>query len=124
MTPPRTTAEPAGDERMRQLQAARDALSYVFDPELEVDLVNLGLVYGIEHDADGTVVLMLTLTTPECPLTDQIEQDIDFHLRHVVPAYHISWVWIPRWHEGLITEEGRDMLLTAGYRVSVRKFGL
>ncbi|KAB1641477.1 metal-sulfur cluster assembly factor [Microbacterium sp. YY-03] len=124
MTPPRTTAEPAGDERMRQLQAARDALSYVFDPELEVDLVNLGLVYGIEHDADGTIVLTLTLTTPECPLTHRIEQDIDFHLKHVVPAYRISWVWIPRWHEGLITEEGRDMLLTAGYRVSVRKFGL
>ncbi|PKY69758.1 metal-sulfur cluster biosynthetic enzyme [Brevibacterium ravenspurgense] len=124
MTSTETPADHVDIAQAGQLQAVRDALSYVFDPELEVDIVNLGLVYGIEHDADGTVALSLTLTTPECPLTDRIEQDIDFHLRHIVPAHRITWVWTPRWHEGLITEEGREMLLVVGYRVSVRRFGV
>lgn len=124
MVPHQDSAEQARDEQSAQLQIVRDALCYVFDPELEVDIVNLGLVYGLDCDADGTVVITLTLTTPECPLTDQIERDIDFHLRHIVPAHRIAWVWAPRWHEGLITEEGREMLLMSGYRVSVRRFGL
>ncbi|WP_347125494.1 iron-sulfur cluster assembly protein [Microbacterium sp. SY138] len=101
-------------------QAVWDALTYVFDPELEVDIVNLGLVYGVERREDGAYALTLTLTTPECPLTDTIEREIDFHLAHLGVEYRIDWAWSPRWHEGLVTAEGRDMLLAVGYRVSPR----
>ncbi|WP_223628209.1 metal-sulfur cluster assembly factor [Microbacterium sp. EST19A] len=93
-----------------------DALYYVMDPELGIDVVNLGLVYGVEFDGD-IPTLRMTLTSAGCPLTDVIEDSVAEALDGVVDAFRIDWVWMPPWSPERISEEGRDMLEALGFRV-------
>ncbi|WP_341359064.1 metal-sulfur cluster assembly factor [Georgenia sp. M64] len=108
-----------GDGRTEEevLQLLVDALLYVFDPELGIDIVNLGLVYDVSIEGGDTAIISMTLTTPACPLTAQLEHDIELQLRDVIPHHRIAWVWSPPWNTALITPDGRDMLAAIGIRV-------
>jgi len=94
-----------------------EALKEVVDPELGVNVVDLGLVYGVTVDDDGDVTLDMTLTTPACPLTDQLEWGAQTALADIAKSVTINWVWLPPWTLDKITEDGREQLRYIGFNV-------
>ena len=86
------TSDPVPDQIIKALQD-------VIDPELGIDLVNLGLIYGVDMTAEGVVTVRMTLTTMGCPITDVLQQMIDSALRKVegVKKVQIEVVWEPAW---------------------------
>ena len=93
----------------------REALHQVIAPELGIDVVDLGLVYGIEIDKLGRAIITMTLTTPACPLTDLIEDECASTLAGLVEEFRIDWTWQPRWTMDKITPDGRDQLAALGF---------
>ncbi|MCG2804299.1 MAG: metal-sulfur cluster assembly factor [Propionicimonas sp.] len=89
----------------------------VVDPELGVNVVDLGLVYGVTIDVGNDAVIDMTLTSPTCPLTDQIEYNTQLALEGLVNSATINWVWLPAWSLEMITEDGREQLRSIGYNV-------
>ncbi len=94
-----------------------EAMRDVVDPELMVNVVDLGLVYGIHLDDDNNCTIDMTLTSPTCPLTDRLEFDTEMALDGLVNSVAINWVWLPPWTLDNITEEGREQLRAIGYNV-------
>ena len=94
-----------------------EAMKDVVDPELMVNVVDLGLLYGVQIDDEGNVTLDMTLTSPTCPLTDRLEFDTEMALDGLVNSVAINWVWLPPWTLDNITEEGREQLRAIGYNV-------
>ncbi|ARD42719.1 metal-sulfur cluster assembly factor [Actinomyces gaoshouyii] len=97
--------------------AIEEALRDVIDPELGINVVDLGLLYGVSFDPDGTVVLDMTLTTAACPLTDVIEEQAQQTLALIADKVRIQWVWLPPWGPDKITPEGREQLRALGFNV-------
>ncbi len=93
----------------------REAMHQVIDPELGIDVIDLGLVYGIEIDELGRAIITMTLTTPACPLTDLIEDECATTLAGLVEEFRIDWTWQPRWTTDKITPEGREQLAALGF---------
>jgi len=94
-----------------------EALKDVVDPELGINVVDLGLIYGVTVDNDNTATLDMTLTSAACPLTDEIEDQTRASLDGVVDDFRINWVWMPPWGPDKITDEGREMLRALGFNV-------
>jgi metal-sulfur cluster biosynthetic enzyme len=94
-----------------------EAMRDVVDPELGINVVDLGLVYGIDVDDDGVATLDMTLTSAACPLTDVIEDQTSAALDGLVPDFRINWVWLPPWGPDKITDEGREQLRALGFNV-------
>ncbi len=94
-----------------------EALKDVVDPELGINVVDLGLIYGVLVDSDNTATIDMTLTSAACPLTDEIEDQIKAALDGVVEDFRINWVWMPPWGPDKITDEGREMLRVIGFNV-------
>ncbi|WP_194949546.1 metal-sulfur cluster assembly factor [Actinomyces trachealis] len=97
--------------------AVEEALRDVIDPELGINVVDLGLLYGVNIEPDGTVVLDMTLTTAACPLTDVIEEQAAQALALIADNVRIQWVWLPPWGPDKITPEGREQLRALGFNV-------
>ncbi|WP_067812046.1 metal-sulfur cluster assembly factor [Actinomadura kijaniata] len=93
-----------------------EALKDVVDPELGINVVDLGLVYGVDI-SDGVATLDMTLTSAACPLTDVIEDQAHSALEGLVQDVKINWVWLPPWGPDKITDEGRDQLRALGFNV-------
>ncbi|WP_407890906.1 metal-sulfur cluster assembly factor [Lacticaseibacillus sp. N501-2] len=76
-----------------------EALETVIDPELGIDLINLGLIYGVDLDENGKCVVEMTLTTMGCPLTDILDDDIHRALMGIdgIKDVEIHLVWYPAW---------------------------
>ena len=94
-----------------------DALHDVVDPELGINVVDLGLVYGVVVDEDNIAVLDMTLTSAACPLTDVIEDQTRAALDGIVEDFRMNWVWMPPWGPDRITDDGREMLRALGFNV-------
>ncbi|MEU4831777.1 metal-sulfur cluster assembly factor [Streptosporangium sp. NPDC023615] len=107
-----------------------EALKDVVDPELGINVVDLGLIYGLHLDpagegaegADGAAALPvatidMTLTSAACPLTDVIEEQAHSALEGMVSDVKINWVWLPPWGPDKITDEGREQLRMLGFNV-------
>lgn len=93
-----------------------EALKDVMDPELGVNVVDLGLIYDLSWDAENSaLIISMTLTSAGCPLTDVIEEQIAQSLDGIVEAFRITWVWMPPWGPERITEDGRDMMRALGF---------
>ncbi|TCK26764.1 metal-sulfur cluster assembly factor [Pseudonocardia endophytica] len=105
------TASTVGTDRLR------DALFDVIDPDLGVNVVDLGFLYAIESGPDGRVSLRMTLTSPACPLTGVIEDQIRAALvdTGLATAVDVEWVFVPAWTPARITEDGRDQLSAIGF---------
>jgi metal-sulfur cluster biosynthetic enzyme len=95
------------------LEAMRD----VVDPELGINVVDLGLVYGVTIDDDRVATLDMTLTSAACPLTDVIEDQTQVALDGLVSDIRINWVWMPPWGPERISEDGREQLRALGFNV-------
>ena len=99
-----------------------EAMRDVVDPELGINVVDLGLVYGVQIGQDRMVTLDMTLTSAACPLTDVIEEQARAALvgapgSGLVDDIKINWVWMPPWGPDKITEDGREQLRALGFRV-------
>ena len=108
------------DTKPTNVADVEEAMRDVVDPELGINVVDLGLVYGLDLEvADtGTVALIdMTLTSAACPLTDEIEDQTRVALSDVVSDFRINWVWMPPWGPDKITDEGREMLRALGFNV-------
>jgi metal-sulfur cluster biosynthetic enzyme len=114
--------ETAPEELLADLE---EAMRDVVDPELGINVVDLGLVYGLgveksEDDAAGKVaVIDMTLTSAACPLTDVIEDQTHAALvgAGLVNGVKINWVWNPPWGPDKITDDGREQLRALGFTV-------
>ncbi len=98
-------------------EAVLERLRDVVDPELGINVVDLGLVYGLRIDDSNVAVIDLTLTSAACPLTDVIEDQTRAALDGEVDDFVINWVWMPPWGLDRITEDGREMLRALGFNV-------
>ena len=94
-----------------------EALHDVVDPELGINVVDLGLIYGVEVTEDNKAVIDMTLTSAACPLTDVIEDQTKAALNGIVDEFRINWVWMPPWGPDKITDEGRQMLRALGFNL-------
>ena len=94
-----------------------EAMRDVVDPELGINVVDLGLVYGVHIDPDRAVTLDMTLTSAACPLTDVIEDQTYAALADLVSEARINWVWMPPWGPDKITDDGREQLRALGFNV-------
>jgi metal-sulfur cluster biosynthetic enzyme len=103
----------ASAEEQDILEALRD----VVDPELGINVVDLGLVYGVSLDADRVATIDMTLTSAACPLTDVIEDQAQSALDGLVADLRINWVWLPPWGPDKITDDGREQLRALGFNV-------
>ena len=95
-----------------------EALKEVIDPEIGVNIVDLGLIYGLEaSEDDGLLLINMTLTSAGCPLTDILEEQTASALDNVVDAFRINWVWMPPWGPEKITEDGREQMRAIGFAI-------
>jgi metal-sulfur cluster biosynthetic enzyme len=94
-----------------------EAMKDVVDPELGINVVDLGLVYGVSVDEGNIATIDMTLTSAACPLTDVIEDQTRAALLEVVDDFRINWVWMPPWGPDKITDDGREMLRSLGFNV-------
>jgi len=100
-----------------KVEDVEEAMRDVVDPELGINVVDLGLVYGIHVDDDNAVTLDMTLTSAACPLTDVIEDQTSSALADIASEARINWVWMPPWGPDKITDEGREQLRALGFNV-------
>jgi len=99
-----------------------EAMKDVVDPELGINVVDLGLIYGVHVDDENVVTLDMTLTSAACPLTDVIEDQAKSALcggpgGGLAADVRINWVWLPPWGPDKITDDGRDQLRALGFNV-------
>jgi metal-sulfur cluster biosynthetic enzyme len=94
-----------------------EAMRDVVDPELGINVVDLGLVYGLTVSPDRIATIDMTLTSAACPLTDVIEDQTRTALDGLVEDFRINWVWMPPWGPDKITEEGREQLRALGFNI-------
>jgi len=99
-----------------------EAMKDVVDPELGINVVDLGLVYGTFVDDENVATLDMTLTSAACPLTDVIEEQTRAALTTgpgggLVSDFRINWVWLPPWGPDKITDDGREQLRALGFNV-------
>jgi metal-sulfur cluster biosynthetic enzyme len=93
-----------------------DKLKDVMDPELGVNIVDLGLIYDLAWDDENDALLIsMTLTSAGCPLTDVIEEETAQALDGTVEQFRINWVWMPPWGPETITDDGREMMRALGF---------
>lgn len=113
------------EQTEEQIAKAFDITEYlrdVIDPELGINVVDLGLVYDIwltAEDGKEIVNINMTLTSPACPLTDVIGEQVDDAVvgNKLADEVRLNWVWMPPWGPNMITEEGREMLQALGFSV-------
>ncbi|MBS6672168.1 MAG: metal-sulfur cluster assembly factor [Actinomyces graevenitzii] len=94
-----------------------ECLRDVIDPELGINVVDLGLLYGVEIGSSNEITLDMTLTSAACPLTDVIEEQARQVLDHISDDVRVQWVWLPPWGPDKITPEGREQLRALGFNV-------
>ena len=101
-----------------------EAMRDVVDPELGINVVDLGLVYDVRvdpGDAGAVITIDMTLTSAACPLTDVIEDQAHSALTGgptpLAAEVKINWVWMPPWGPDKITDDGREQLRALGFNV-------
>ncbi|MGH3946696.1 MAG: metal-sulfur cluster assembly factor [Pseudonocardiaceae bacterium] len=114
--------EPGPDGGLADVNDVEEAMRDVVDPELGINVVDLGLVYDIHVDEGNVAILDMTLTSAACPLTDVIMDQTRAALTGgpgggLVDDVRINWVWMPPWGPDKITEDGREQLRALGFTV-------
>ena len=107
----------SGGTSTTTVEDVTEAMKDVVDPELGINVVDLGLVYGVHVDEDTNAVIDMTLTSAACPLTDVIEDQTNSALEGMVNDVLINWVWMPPWGPDKITDDGREQLRALGFNV-------
>jgi FeS assembly SUF system protein len=90
-------------------QRVIDTLKTCYDPEIPVDIYELGLIYKVDVDAAGKVAIQMTLTSPACPVAGSLPGEVEQKVRGIpgVTAASIDLVWDPPWNPGLMSEAAK-----------------
>ena len=97
--------EPGGD----LYEAVVDALKDIYDPEIPVNIYDLGLIYNVEVSADGHAVVTMTLTTPHCPVAETMPGEVELRVGSVpgIGDARVDLVWDPPWDPSKMSDEAR-----------------
>lgn len=97
------------EEKLKIEERIVEVLKTVYDPEIPVDIYNLGLIYRIELHDDGTLDVDMTLTAPNCPAADFIVEDVRIKLDGVpgVTEAKVNLVFEPEWDKDMMSEEAK-----------------
>ncbi|MEO6956810.1 MAG: metal-sulfur cluster assembly factor [Antricoccus sp.] len=111
-----------GGSTVASLDDLEEAMRDVVDPELGINVVDLGLVYDLHVDAANVATIDMTLTSAACPLTDVIEDQTHAAVcggpgPGLCADVKINWVWMPPWSMDKITDDGREQLRALGFTV-------
>jgi metal-sulfur cluster biosynthetic enzyme len=120
--PAATAATAPAEVSKASIADIEEAMKDVVDPELGINVVDLGLVYDTYVDDENIATLDMTLTSAACPLTDVIEDQTRTALTTgpgggLVKDFRINWVWLPPWGPDKITDDGREQLRALGFNV-------
>jgi FeS assembly SUF system protein len=98
-------AEPGGD----LYEAVVEALKEIYDPEIPVNIYDLGLIYGVDVTTDADVAITMTLTTPHCPVAESMPAEVELRAASVpgVRTAEVNLVWDPPWGPDKMTDEAR-----------------
>ncbi|MDA0699967.1 MAG: iron-sulfur cluster assembly protein [bacterium] len=99
--------------------ACIEALKVVRDPEIPVNIVDLGLVYRLDVDDDGLVDVEMTLTSVGCPVQDMIRADVELACIKVDGVHQVAveFVWSPAWSTDKMTDDGKKQMRMFGFHV-------
>lgn len=102
-----TAAAGENVESLRELAIA--AISTVYDPEIPVNIYELGLVYGVDVSPEGNVRVAMTLTSPACPVAEWLPLEVEARVRDVegVNDVELELVWDPPWNPDMMSEAAR-----------------
>ncbi len=97
------------EEKLKIEERAVAMLKTVYDPEIPVDIYNLGLIYAIDLDDDGNLTVDMTLTAPSCPAADFLVDDARIKLESIegVKSVDIRIVFEPEWNKNMMSEEAK-----------------
>ncbi len=112
-----TTAAGGGGAALRA--QVLDALKVVHDPEIPINIVDLGLVYDLDIDGAGNVNIEMTLTSMGCPVQDLIQADAEMAAMKVdgVNSVSVEFVWSPPWSTAKMTDDGKKQMRMFGFNV-------
>jgi len=97
--------EPGGET----YEAVVAALKDIYDPEIPVNIYDLGLIYGVDVTSDGHAVITMTLTTPHCPVAETMPAEVELRVGAVpgVGSVEVNLVWDPAWDPSKMSDEAR-----------------
>lgn len=100
-----TPGEPGGEIYEAVIAALKD----IYDPEIPVNIYDLGLIYGVDVTADGHCVVTMTLTTPQCPVAESMPGEVEIRVGAVpgVGSAEVNLVWDPAWDPSKMSDEAR-----------------
>lgn len=107
-----------GEQEQRQLSTieqtiihnnAIEAIKTCYDPEIPVNIYELGLIYDVKVAADGGVLVVMTLTSPHCPAAQSLPREVEMKVKNVpnVTQAVVKVVWDPQWNPSMMTEAAR-----------------
>jgi FeS assembly SUF system protein len=100
-----SAGEPGGD----LYESVVTALREIFDPEIPVNIYDLGLIYGVDVSADGAAVVTMTLTTPHCPVAESMPAEVEMRVAAVpgIRDAEVNLVWDPPWDPQKMSDEAK-----------------
>jgi len=86
-----------------------NVLKYIYDPEIPVNIYDLGLIYNIDVDENNNVKIDMTLTAPNCPIADQILQEVEDQVKNIedVKETKVNLVFDPPWDKEMMSDEAK-----------------
>jgi FeS assembly SUF system protein len=112
-TVPTTTAPaPAAPDRERLREEVIEVLRTVYDPEIPVNIYELGLVYEVEVDEDAHAKVRMTLTSPMCPVAESLPPEVEQKIRQLPGIAHVDveLTWEPPWNPSMMSEAAKLQL--------------
>jgi len=100
---------PQGGAGGQLMESVIEALKSIFDPEIPVDIYELGLIYGVDISEDGDAVVTMTLTTPHCPVAESMPAEVELRVLSVpgIRDAEVKLVWDPPWDPSKMSDEAR-----------------
>ena len=101
--------QPAGEPGGELYEAVIEALKEIYDPEIPVNIYDLGLIYGVDVTADGHAAITMTLTTPHCPVAESMPGEVELRVGSVPGVGHaeVNLVWDPPWDPQKMSDEAK-----------------